>query len=162
MTWTIGLRLWFFVAVALLATAYMLAGKISRLPRVWRGIDVALTGLVAVLSVMSLGASAGVILGIALVVVALAESIGLWLGMGRREVPAWRRVLVVGATLCVLLGALRICLGAVSAATSTDAVSLAELLREGIWNPLLIFVGAVALGFGSRVPGPAAVEASSR
>ncbi len=156
---TIGLRLWFFAAVASLAAVYLVAGRVSRLPRVWRGIDATLTGIVAAASAVTLGASTSVVFGIALLVAALAESVGLWLGIARREVATWRRALVIGATLCVLVAALRIFLGAVRGATSTDGMSLAELLSEGVWNPLLIFVGAVALAFASRVPDPTAVEA---
>src|SRR6266542_4744298 len=141
-----GLRVWFFVAISSLATAYVLAGKVSVLPGLWRALNVALIGLVGIVGAIGLGAHAGVLAGVALVVVVLVEAVGLWLGMARRKAGSSGGILVLGGTLCVLFASIRIVSGAAHAATSSESLSLAELLTEGVLRPLLILLGAVALG----------------
>ena len=151
MTWDLGLRLWFLVATTSLATASWLAGPISALPRAWRAIDIAVIGLVGVLGAIGLNASVAALAGVALVASAMTESVGLWVGMGRRGSHAAGRLLVVGGTLCVLFACIRLLSAATRAATSTNAAPLEQLLIEGVLQPLLILLGAVALGAGCRL-----------
>jgi len=158
------LRIWFLVAIASLVTACVLAGKVSALPRVWRGVNAVLIGIAGIAGAIGLGAKAGIFTGVVLVLAVLTESLGLWLGISRRGGEAGRKILVVGGTLCVLFASVRILSGALGAATSSEAAALGELLAEGALQPLLIFLGAVALGIGGRVssirPGASGVASS--
>jgi hypothetical protein len=60
-------------------------------------------------------------------------------------------MLIVGETLSAVFVALRTLAGTVQAATSSEAMSLAQLLAEGMRRPLLLVVGASALALGSRL-----------
>lgn len=150
MSWEMGLRAWFVVAMACLGLALFLSSSLSMLPGVWRAINIALVGAVAVSAIADLGAQGAVLATAVLVLAVLAGSFGLWLGIARRDVDRGRAVLVIGGTLCVLFAALRML--AWSARASSDFSGLAGLLGEAVLMPLLIVLGALALGVGSRRP----------
>ena len=151
MNWDISLRLWFLVALSSLATAFWLSGRVSALPALWRSVNIAAIGIVGVASAIGLGAETGVLASVVLLLVVLAESLGLWLKISRGRIGAGGAILVVGGTLCVLFAATRILGGALRVVTSSESVVLTEVLAEGVLRPLLLVVGAVALGIGSRL-----------
>jgi hypothetical protein len=153
MTSDLGLRVWFLLAMLVLGLAYALAGRVSAHPPLWTNTGVALIGLVGLAGTVGVDAVLGVATGGVLVLVALLESAGLMLGMRRRTIEAGRWMLVAGGTASVLLGGVRILAGAVQAAISTEAVGLGAQLADSVMNPLLVLLGAVALGLGGRVSG---------
>jgi hypothetical protein len=149
--WDIGLRALFVLAMASLATACWVGGRLSVLPRAWRTLDIALIGLVALLGITRLNeAAAGVLAGVVLVAAVLTESVGMWLGIIRRRVHAGAAILVIGGTLCVLFASVRLLAAASHAMTTSESVGIAAVLIEGILVPLLIILGAGAIAIGSR------------
>jgi hypothetical protein len=150
MGWSVGLHAWHLLGIMLLAGALILAEGESVLPRVWRKANGVLLVLIGILGLARLRAEVDLAVAGALLVVALAESLGLWIGIARGRLTLARGILVAAGTLCVLAGAFRIFAGALRAATSTESILLGELVAEGVLRPLLIIAGAVAIALGVR------------
>lgn len=148
MGWDVGVRICFLVSVAAAAAACVLASKVSMLPRVWSKVDAAVIGLVGVAGIVGLGAEGAIAAGGVLLLVLLAESIGLWLAVAKRRLSAGRAILIVGGTLCVLFAGLRFLGGAVRAAASTESMAVGEVLADALLQPLFLFVGSLAIAIG--------------